>query len=48
MKALCVDDEALLLDALLYAVRQSPDIEEAAGFEDETEALSAVSGFFGS
>ena len=42
MKALCVDDEALLLDALLYAVRQSPDIGEAVGFEDETEALAWV------
>lgn len=39
MKALCVDDEHLLLDTLLWAVKQSPDIEEAVGFEDETDAL---------
>ncbi len=39
MKALCVDDELLLLDNLLWAVRQSPDVEEAVGFEDETDAL---------
>lgn len=39
MRALCVDDERLLLDALRRAVERSPDIEEAFGFTDELAAL---------
>ena len=39
MTALCVDDEALLLDSLEWAVGQSPDISEVAAFDDELEAL---------
>ena len=39
MIALCVDDESLLLRALVKAVEQSPDIEEAHGFEDEHDAI---------
>lgn len=40
MIALCVDDEKILLDALLRAVRNSPDITEAEGFTDELAALA--------
>ena len=40
MIALCVEDEPLLLENLVRAVEQSPDIERAVGFEDEEEALS--------
>ncbi len=39
MIALCVDDEYLLLDTLVWAVEQSPDIEKAYAFQDETDAL---------
>lgn len=39
MIALCVDDEALLLDTLKWAVKQSPDIGEIAAFDDEWDAL---------
>ena len=39
MTALCVDDEALLLDSLEWAVGQSPDISAVAAFDDELEAL---------
>ena len=40
MIALCIEDEALLLEALLWAVRQSPDITLAVGFSDEEQALA--------
>ncbi len=40
MIALCVDDEALLLRALVKAVEQSPDIRETVAFEDEQDAIS--------
>lgn len=39
MKALCVDDEALLLDTLEWAVRQCDEIDEVAAFDDELDAL---------
>lgn len=39
MKALCVDDEPLLLRSLQKAVESSPDIKEAFAFGDEREAL---------
>ncbi len=39
MIALCVDDEVLLLDTLVWAVEQSPDIEKAYAFQDELDAL---------
>ena len=39
MKALCVDDELLPLEALERAVRKSPDIDEVVSFEDEFDAL---------
>ncbi|MBQ0009852.1 MAG: response regulator, partial [Ruminococcus sp.] len=40
MRALCVDDEILLLNALTYAVSQSPDITEVVSFQEESEALA--------
>ena len=40
MYALCVDDEALPLRALETAVLKSPDIDDAAAFDDEEEALA--------
>lgn len=39
MIALCVDDEALLLDALRKAAAQSPDISETVCFSGAREAL---------
>lgn len=39
MIALCVDDEVLLLEALKRAVEASPDVSEAAAFDDEHDAL---------
>lgn len=39
MIALCVDDEPLLLDALSYAVNQSPDITETADFKIASDAI---------
>ena len=39
MFALCVDDEKLPLQALVSAVKRSPDIHGVAAFEDEREAL---------
>lgn len=39
MIALCVDDEPLLLDALSYAVNQSPDITETADFKNASDAI---------
>lgn len=40
MKALCVDDEPLLLSALVRAAESSPDIEETAKFTLCSEALA--------
>ena len=40
MIAICVDDEALLLRALVKAVEQSPDIKETFAFEDELDAIN--------
>ena len=40
MLALCVDDEAMLLDALRRAVEASPDIDEVAAFRFSSEALA--------
>ena len=37
---LCVDDEELLLTALVRAVEESPDIQEAVGFRLCSEALA--------
>lgn len=39
MFALCVDDERLPLQALVSALKKSPDIDGTAAFEDEREAL---------
>lgn len=39
MRAICVDDEVLLLEALKRAVEASPDIEEVFAFDDEYDAL---------
>ena len=39
MIALCVDDELLPLEALVRAVRKSPDIENVVFFDDEYDAL---------
>ncbi|MBQ0079003.1 MAG: response regulator [Eubacterium sp.] len=39
MKALCVDDEILLLEILKKSVLESPDISEVAGFRSAIEAL---------
>ena len=39
MTAICIDDEKLLLDSLLRAVKASADIREAKGFTDEYDAL---------
>lgn len=40
MRAICVDDEPLLLGSLLRAVEESADIELAVGFGNDTDALS--------
>lgn len=40
MTALCVDDEAMLLDALQRAVEASDDIDETAAFRFTSEALA--------
>ena len=42
MKAIAVDDEALMLGALVAAVSESPDIAEVAKFSDCEEALEYV------
>ncbi len=39
MKAICVDDEYLLLRTLKNLVIKSPDIEQATAFNDEHDAL---------
>lgn len=39
MTALCVDDEMLLLNALVRAVEQSPDVDRVDAFDDEYDAL---------
>ena len=39
MKALCVDDELLLLETLKRAVESSADITEVAAFDDEFDAI---------
>lgn len=39
MKAICVDDEAILLRVLTKAVEQSPDIDEVASFSTGKEAI---------
>ena len=39
MRAICVDDEYLLLRTLKNVVIQSPDIEQAVAFNDEHDAL---------
>ena len=39
MKALCVDDEAILLNVLKKAVEESPDIDEVFGFSSGKKAL---------
>ena len=39
MRAICVDDEYLLLRTLKNVVIQSPDIEQAIAFNDEHDAL---------
>lgn len=40
MKALCVDDEAILLNVLKKAVGESPDIDEVVGFSSGKKALA--------
>ncbi|MBQ0060130.1 MAG: response regulator, partial [Lachnospiraceae bacterium] len=40
MKALCVDDEAILLGVLKKAVGDSPDIDEVVGFSSGKKALA--------
>lgn len=40
MKALCVDDEAILLGVLKKAVGESPDIDEVVGFSSGKKALA--------
>jgi two-component SAPR family response regulator len=42
MIAIAVDDEALMLGALVAAIKASPDIEEVAQFSDCEEALRFV------
>ena len=42
MKVIAVDDEALMLGALVAAVSESPDIAEVAKFSDCEEALEYV------
>ena len=42
MTVLCVDDERLLLDTLVWAVDSSPDVEQAVGFDDEYDALEWI------
>ena len=42
MKAIAVDDEVLMLGALVAAVSESPDIAEVAQFSDCDEALNFV------
>ena len=42
MIAIAVDDEALMLGALVAAIEESPDISEVAKFSDCEEALSFV------
>ena len=42
MIAIAVDDEALMLRALLSAIEASPDIAEVTGFSDCDEALEFV------
>ena len=44
MIAIAVDDEALMLGALVTAIETSPDIREVAKFSDCDEALEYVSG----
>lgn len=39
MKALCVDDEAILLNVLKKAVGESPDVDEVIGFSSAKKAL---------
>lgn len=39
MRAICVDDEAILLKVLKAAVEQSPDIESAADFSNGEDAI---------
>ena len=40
MKAICVDDEVLLLKALIRVVKESPDIESAEGFKNAEETIA--------
>lgn len=42
MIAIAVDDEALMLEALITAIEASPDISTVAGFSDCEEALAYV------
>ena len=42
MKAIAVDDEALMLGALVAAIEASPDVSEVAKFSDCEEALEFV------
>lgn len=42
MKALCVDDEAILLQVLKQSVEASPDITETACFQSAVDALEWV------
>ena len=42
MIAIAVDDEALMLGALVEAIEASPDITEVAKFSDSEDALSYV------
>ena len=42
MIAIAVDDEALMLGALVAAIEASPDITEVAKFSDCEEALGFV------
>ena len=44
MIAVAVDDEALMLGALVAAIKASPDITEVASFSDCDEALAFVKG----
>ena len=39
MRAICVDDEAILLNVLKSAVAESPDIESADGFSNGEDAI---------
>lgn len=40
MRIICVDDEELVLNLVVYLCEQLPDIDEVKGFSDSTDALN--------